>query len=452
MQHQTKTGVVVTGMGCVSPFGVGLAAFWNGLLAGKSAIVQTQDENLRQWAPVVAMCTDFDPAVYLPRKQVLNTDRVTQLALVAAAEALQQAGLLPDPDELPSQQFAQTTTEHNPSGGGLSSDSQAAVSRLRGVHGDDVGIAFGSAFGGIQTYEVGAIRLATQNTNRVGARLVSKSMPNAAAAAIAMEYGLRGPAITYATACASSANAIGEALFWLQSGQVDVVLAGGAECLFTPTVLAGLKDAGALATRGPADFAAWSRPFDVERQGMVMGEGAAIVVLERRDHAQARGAQVLAELLGYGASCDAYHETAPHPQGAGAVLAMRRALRSAALEPNEIDYVNAHATSTPAGDSAEIQALRALFGSHLDKVPVSSIKGATGHMLGAAGAVETVACIQAIRTGWLPPTLHCDQPEQDAPADLVPNTARAGRIRTALSNSFGFGGQNGVVVWGEGNR
>lgn len=430
MSDKASSRVVATGMGCVTPFGVGLDAFWNGLLSGKSAVKPTSNEDWRQWSPAIAECTQFDAAQHLPRKQVMNTDRFTQFALVAAAEALRHAGLL-------SEDGAHPATESG---------------RLHGVHGDDVGVALGSAFGGVQTLEAGSVRLATQSTSRVGARVVSKSIPNAAAAAIAMEYGLRGPNMTYATACASAANAIGEAMYWLQSGQVDVVIAGGAECLFTPTILAGLKDAGALATAGPEDVAAWSRPFDIHRQGMVMGEGAAMVVLERHDHAVARGAHVLADLLGYGASSDAYHETSPHPHGAGAVLAMRRALKSAALTPSEIDYINAHATSTPAGDSAEIHALRDLFGSHLDKLSVSSIKGATGHMLGAAGAVEAVACIQTLRSGWLPPTLNCDEPEQGAPANLVPNEARWAHVRTALSNSFGFGGQNGVLIWGEGNR
>ncbi|MCL6454352.1 MAG: beta-ketoacyl-[acyl-carrier-protein] synthase family protein [Alicyclobacillus sp.] len=418
----SENRVVVTGMGCVTPFGVGLDTFWDGLISGRSAVAATADEVWRQWAPVVAACNHFSPADFLPRKQVMNTDRFTQFALVAGAEALRHAGLL-----------------------GESGD-------VLSVDGDNVGIALGSAFGGIQTFEAASIRLSTQNTSRVGARVVSKSIPNAAAAALAMQHHIRGPVMTYATACASAANAIGEALSWLYTGQVDVVLAGGAECLFTPTILAGLHDAGALATSGPEDLSQWSRPFDADRRGMVMGEGAAFLVLETRRHAERRGAQVLGELLGYGASCDAYHETAPHPEGAGAVLAMRRALKSARLDVGEIGYVNAHATSTPAGDSAEIRALRELFGEHLDNLPVSSIKGATGHMLGAAGAVEAVATVQALRTGVLPPTLNCDRPEAGAPADLVSNEARPCPVDTAISNSFGFGGQNGVLVFGRSGR
>ncbi|MCL6594142.1 MAG: beta-ketoacyl-[acyl-carrier-protein] synthase family protein, partial [Alicyclobacillus sp.] len=193
--------------------------------------------------------------------------------------------------------------------------------------------------------------------------------------------------------------------------------------------------------------ATWSRPFDRHRAGMVMGEGAAVLVLETLAHARRRGAPVLAELIGYGASNDAYHETSPHPQGEGAALAMRRALQSAGLMPQDIDYVNAHATATPAGDTAEALALRAVFGEHLQRLPVSSIKGAVGHLLGAAGAIESIACIMALQTGWLPPTLHCDEPDPLAPPDVVPHRARPQRVTRALSNSFGFGGQNGVLIW-----
>ena len=413
----SRTRVVVTGMGTVTPLGVGLKRFWNGLLQVESAVREMSDPVLQKWTPVAAQAIDFTPEDYLPRKLVSDTDRFTQFALVSAKEALFDAGFDGD-------------SEH-PFG--------------KEVESDRVGLSLGSAFGGVQSLEAGAVKLTS--SVRVSPRLVSKSIPNAAAGAIAMTYHITGPSMTYATACASAANAIGEAVYWLKSGEVDVVLAGGAECLFTPSILAGLKSAGALAQNGPEDKSRWSRPFDANRQGMVMGEGAAILVLEELEHARARGARIYAELTGYGASNDAYHETAPHPDGIGAASAMSRALRSAGLRPKDIDYINAHATSTPAGDSAECKALSRVFGDDLSNIPISSIKGVTGHLLGAAGAIESVACIKAIEDEILPPTAHCEQPDELAPASLICNTPLEKRVNRVLSNSFGFGGQNGVLVW-----
>lgn len=404
-------------MGAVTPFGVGVPIFWDGIVTGQSAIRQTEDEYLRGWAPVVAAATSFDPAPYLDKKQIQNSDRFTQMGLVAAMEALADAGF-PSPEAL--------RGEYDPS---------------------RIGISIGCAFGGVQTLEDGAARLSSGRSSRVGPRLVPKSIPNAAGASIAMHYGIQGSVMTYSTACASSANAIGEASYWLRLGEADMVLAGGAECLFSPAILAGLRAAGALATEGPESFSEWSRPFDKARTGMVMGEGAAMLVLETLERAQARGAHIYAELVGYGSSNDAYHETSPDPKGRGATLAMSKALRSAGLSANDIDYINAHATATPAGDLAESAALRETFGKHIDEIPVSSIKGAVGHMLGTAGAIESIACIQAIRTETLPPTLNCHDKEELAPKDVVPNVSRKAKITRALSSSFGFGGQNGVVIW-----
>ncbi|WP_067621374.1 beta-ketoacyl-[acyl-carrier-protein] synthase family protein [Alicyclobacillus acidiphilus] len=415
MANQTR--IVVTGMGAVTPFGVGVPIFWDGIVTGQSAIRQTEDEYLRGWAPVVAAATSFDPAPYLDKKQIQNSDRFTQMGLVAAMEALADAGF-PSPEAL--------RGEYDPS---------------------RIGISIGCAFGGVQTLEDGAARLSSGRSSRVGPRLVPKSIPNAAGASIAMHYGIQGSVMTYSTACASSANAIGEASYWLRLGEADMVLAGGAECLFSPAILAGLRAAGALATEGPESFSEWSRPFDKARTGMVMGEGAAMLVLETLERAQARGAHIYAELVGYGSSNDAYHETSPDPKGRGATLAMSKALRSAGLSANDIDYINAHATATPAGDLAESAALRETFGKHIDEIPVSSIKGAVGHMLGTAGAIESIACIQAIRTETLPPTLNCHDKEELAPKDVVPNVSRKAKITRALSSSFGFGGQNGVVIW-----
>jgi 3-oxoacyl-[acyl-carrier-protein] synthase II len=411
-----RVRIVVTGMGAVTPFGIGVSSFWDGIVSGRSAISETQDENLRQWAPATAQLSDFNPEEYLDKKQVRQTERSSQMALVAAAEALRDAGW-------------------------------ADSSALHASYPEDrIGISVGSAFGGIQTLEEGAARIHTGTSNKVSARLVPKSIPNAAAAAIAMDYDIHGPVMTYSTACASSANSIGEASYWLRLNEADMVLAGGTECLFTPVILSGLRAAGALA-KAENDFSKWSRPFDKSRTGMVMGEGAAFLVLEKLEHAKARNARIYAELVGYGTSNDAYHETSPDPSGRSAKLAMQKALNSANLQVHEIDYINAHATATPAGDHAESAALRALFGTHLDHIPVSSIKGSVGHMLGTAGAIESIACIRALCTGILPPTLNCDDKEEWAPPDVVPNSSRSQAISRVLSNSFGFGGQNGVLIW-----
>jgi len=409
--------IAVTGMGSVTPFGEGVDRFWASLLAGQSAVFNMKDEFLAQYAPVAAQ-VDLNLEEYLTKKQIRNTDRFTQLALLAAQEALSDAGLIDSDGE-----FIQAQLER-----------------------DDVAVALGSALGGVQSLEQAAADLARDASSRVSPRLISKTIPNAAAAAIAKTYGFRGPVMTYATACASASNAIGEGRYWLMDGTAKVVLAGGAEHLFTPAVLAGLKAAGALALRGPEDKTRWSRPFDEQRQGMVMGEGAAFLVLEPLLQAQQRGAKIYGLLSGYGSSNDAYHETAPHPEGAGALLAMERALKSAGLKPADVDYINAHATATPAGDAAEASALRQLFGPDVDKVPVSSIKGSVGHMLGTAGAIESIACLKSLETGWLPPTLNCETPDRGMPGNIV-TEARQENLSHVLNNSFGFGGQNGVLVF-----
>lgn len=408
--------IVVTGIGAVHPFGVGIASFRAGLRDGRSAVRRIDREDWARYAPVAAPTMDFVPGDHLTKKQVADTDRFSQLAVVAAREALADAGMLRD-------------------------------EQLFQVAPDKVGVAMGSAFGGVQTLEQGAAQLAVRPAGRVSPRLITKAIPSAAGGILAMTWGFTGPVMNYATACASSANAIGEATYWLRAGAADVVLAGGAECLYTPSVLAGLGAAGALAKTGPSDERAWSRPFDRDRAGMVMGEGAAFLVLEPLARAQARGARIYGELIGYGASNDAYHETSPHPQGQGAALAMQRALASADLDAAEVGYINAHATATTAGDAAECAALRTVFGERIDQLPVSSIKGAIGHLLGVAGAIESIACLLALDEGWLPPTLHCEHPESFAPRDLVFAHARQEQVEVALSNSFGFGGHNAALLW-----
>jgi 3-oxoacyl-[acyl-carrier-protein] synthase II len=410
--------IVVTGLGAVTPHGVGVGPFWNGLIQNKSAVRATRDAALQRWAPVVAEVPEFEPTDFLSKKTVRDTARFSHMALVAAMEAVRDAGLAAA------------------SGDGWDP----------GTSPDKTGVFMGTSFGSIRNMDETAAELARENHARVEPRLVSKSIPNAAGSSVAIQFGIEGPVLTYTTACASSANSIGEAATWLRSGRIDVALAGGSDCLFASTLLAGLRASGALVSHGPEDLSTWSRPFDVNRSGMVMGEGAAVLVLEPLERARARGARIYAELVGYGTSSDAFHQIAPHPEGTGAIAAMRMALVDAGVRPEDIDYINAHATSTKAGDTAEIKALNRLFGEALQNIPVSSIKGSIGHLLGAAGAVESLACVKAIETGWLPPNLHCEDPEEGTPPALV-HEARQQPIRYALSNSFGFGGQNGVLLW-----
>lgn len=411
--------IAVTGIGTVTPYGIGLSTFWENLIANRSAVNTVEDEFLRQCSPVGASVPNFFPTDFLPRKLANNTARFAQYALIAAAEALTDAGILRSNRE----------------------------TLAPGIDPNRIGTAIGTATGGIQSLEIGSGKIAKEASNRVGPRMITKAISNAAAGAIAIRYGLRGPSVTYVTACAASANSIGESTFWFWRDDVDFVLAGGADCMWSPALLSGLSDAGAIAKTGPADATTWSRPFDKNRTGMVIGEGSAMLVLEPLERAKARGAHVYAILAGYGASNDAYHDTCPHPEGTGSTLAIQRALRSARLSTKDIDYVNAHATSTIVGDIAEAKALRTIFGDRLDTIPVSSIKGAIGHMLGSAGAIESVACIKALETGIIPATLHCDEREEIAPLDVVPNNSRKLNIQTALSNSFGFSGQNGILIW-----
>ncbi|HEX6923325.1 MAG TPA: beta-ketoacyl-[acyl-carrier-protein] synthase family protein [Bacillales bacterium] len=410
--------IVVTGLGSVSPHGVGVPTFWDSLLAHKSGVRATEDSVISEIAPVVADVKGFKGTDFLTRKMAKDTARFSHMALVAAAEAVRDADLA--------------------EGEGENWSPDADPERT--------GIFMGTSFGSIRDMDDASTALAKGETARAEPRLVSKSIPNAAGSTLAIRYGVEGPVLTYTTACASSANSLGEAAMWLKSGQIDVAMAGGTDCLFSSTLLAGLKASGALAVQGPDDYSKWSKPFDVDRAGMVMGEGAAVLILEPLERAKARGAHIYAELAGYGTTNDSFHQIAPHPEGKGAIAAMKQALRSAEIEPGDIEYINAHATSTKAGDSAEIKALHKLFGERLKDIPVSSIKGSIGHSLGAAGAIESLACVKAVETGWLPPNLHCTNPEEGTPSGLL-HESRKQQARYALSNSFGFGGQNGVVVW-----
>ncbi|HTX30813.1 MAG TPA: beta-ketoacyl-ACP synthase II [Solirubrobacteraceae bacterium] len=395
--------VVITGLGAVTPLGVGarrLHARWS---AGDCGIEDG-----------VGRCSEFEPTDVLSAKEVRRSDRFTQLALAASAEALEDAGWA---DELP----------HDPA---------------------SIGCVIGTGIGGLGSMESGHDVLRDRGAGRVSPLLVPMMMTNAAAGVVAMRHGLRGQSFSIGSACAAGSNAIGVATRMIQSGDATAVLAGGAEATLTPLATAAF---GAMEATSKIGI---SRPFDARRDGFVMGEGAGVLVLEDADAAEARGAQVLGEVLGYAATSDAHHLTAPDPEGRGAAEAIRRALDDADLSPDDIDYVNAHGTSTQLNDRAETGALKSALGEHAYRVPVSSTKSAVGHLLGAAGAVEAIATVLALADRVAPPTLGYEEPDEDMGLDYVPGSAQALPERSgskppvALSNSFGFGGHNAVLCLG----
>jgi 3-oxoacyl-[acyl-carrier-protein] synthase II len=404
--------VVVTGLGAVTPVGVGAKAYWDAITAGHSGVgpLTLVDPELVP-SKVAAECLDFDPATSLGPKEAKRLDRSTQFALTSAREAWEDARI------------------------------EGAVDK------DETGVVFATGIGGINSLLASDKVLHTKGPNRVSPFTVPQLMPNAAAGQIAMKLGLRGPNFCTTTACAASNHAIGLAFQAIQHGEADAMIAGGSEAAFVDIALVAFAQMTALATKFNDHPEEASRPFDALRNGFVMGEGAGALILEERDHALRRGAQVHAELIGFGQSADAFHVTAPSEDGSGAALAIRRALRSAGLEPQAVGYVNAHGTSTPAGDVSETRALRLAFGDHADRLAVSSTKSMIGHLFGAAGAVEGVATVLAVRDGILPPTINQTDPDPSCDLDYVPNQARKASVEAAISNGFGFGGHNAVVVF-----
>lgn len=414
--------IVVTGLGAVTPAGRGVDDAWEGVLAGKAAAAL--DPSLAEsGSPVTLSCRvpTFDPDAELGRGTRRRMDRYTQLALLAGAEALADAGLL-------------TPTEDDLYGDGLDAD-------LR----DRVGLLLGSGIGGAETWDSEYPNYLERGPKRTSPLFIPKMLSNTAAGSIAIRSGARGPNMTVNTACAAGASAIHVARDLLRSGQADVMVAGGVEAGITGLAVSAFAQMGALTRNG--DPVTASRPFDVDRDGFVMGEGASIVVLETEDHARARGAEILAYVAGAGASADAHHATAPPEDGSGAVLAMQRALADADVEPATVGHVNAHGTSTPLNDAAEARALRRVFGDALDDVAVSSTKGVTGHLLGAAGAVEAVLSIQALRTGLVPPTAGTRTVDPAIDLDVVVDAPRDVALDVVMSNSFGFGGQNASLLF-----
>jgi 3-oxoacyl-[acyl-carrier-protein] synthase II len=404
--------VVVTGLGAVTPVGVGAKAYWDAITAGRSGVgplTLVDPEPLP--SKVAAECLDFDPAASLGPKEAKRLDRSVQFALTSAREAWEDARI------------------------------DGAVDK------DETGVVFATGIGGISSLLASEKVLHTKGPNRVSPFTVPQLMPNAAAGQIAMKLGLRGPNFCTTTACAASNHAIGLAFQAIRQGEAVAMIAGGSESAFVDIALVAFAQMTALATKFNDRPEEASRPFDALRNGFVMGEGAGALILEERDHALRRGAQVHAELIGFGQSADAFHITAPSEDGSGAALAMTRALRSAALEPEAVGYINAHGTSTPTGDASETRAIRLAFGDHADRLAVSSTKSMIGHLFGAAGAVEGVATVLAIREGILPPTINQTDPDPACDLDYVPNQARKATVEVAMSNGFGFGGHNAVVVF-----
>ena len=407
--------VVVTGMGMVTGLGNDVASTWSGLVAGRSAVrtIASFDPS-RLTSQIAAEVRDFDASGILDRKEIRRTDRYIQLGLVAAREALDQAGL---------------------------------PAHFEGELAERTGVILGTGLGGVGTLTDGFTANALRGPDRISPFLVPMGISNTGAGMIAIQYGMTGPNFAVVSACATGGHAVGESSEIIRRGDADIMIAGGTEAGIFEPLVGGFTAMRALSTRND-DPAAASRPFDAGRDGFVVGEGAGVLVLEALEHAAARGATILAELVGYAATADASHITLPAPGGIGAVRAARRALEKAGLSAADIDHVNAHATSTSEGDKAELLAIRSIFGDDAGRVAITANKSMLGHTLGAAGAIEAIATIMAIREGCVPPTINLDSPDPEAEGlDLTPNVAASREIRAALSNSFGFGGQNTALIF-----
>jgi 3-oxoacyl-[acyl-carrier-protein] synthase II len=405
--------VVITGLGAVSPFGVGVTVLWQGLLEGKSGIGTIEQFDTSAFKVRFAgEVKHFVPEQLLDAKAARRLDRFAQFALVASKAALEDSGF-----EL------------------------AREDPFR------CGVIFGSGIGGISEFEEQHARYIAKGPGRISPFVIPKMIPNSASGTVSIEFGLCGPNTTVSTACASAAHAVGDALRAIQHDEADVMLTGGSEAGITPMGLGGFINAGALSMRND-DPARASRPFDADRDGFVLSEGAGVLVLEEYEHARKRGATIYAEVLGVGNTADAHNITAPHPEGSGAAMAMRMALRNARLNPEEIAYINAHGTSTPLGDAAETKAIKQVFGPHAHRVAISSTKSMIGHLLGASGGVELIATALSIKRGLIHPTINYQTPDPACDLDYVPNKTREARVRRAISNSFGFGGHNCTVAIG----
>ena len=404
--------VVITGLGVVTPIGSDLETFWSNLKKGVSGIRKIEAFDTTGYdCRIGGEVRDFDPKPFFKNpKDVRRTDRFTQLSMAAAKMAVEDGGI--DMEKLRRDRF---------------------------------GVIVSSGIGGLRTLQDQHTVLLTKGPSRNSPFTIPMLISNMASGLISMEYGLQGPNLCIVTACATSNNAIGESWRIIKFGDADIFLAGGSEASIVAIGLAGFSAMRALSTRNDEPERA-SRPFDRDRDGFVMSEGAGVVVVEELEHAKARGAKIYCELAGYGLSADAYHMTAPPPDGEGAARAMRMALKHARVSPDQVDYINAHATSTDIGDICETRAIKKVFGEHAYKVSISSTKSMTGHLLGGAGAVEMAACALSIRDSVIPPTINLEHPDEACDLDYTPNVAREKKVRVALNNAFGFGGHNATLV------
>ncbi|WP_066639351.1 beta-ketoacyl-ACP synthase II [Desulfolucanica intricata] len=404
--------VVATGIGVISPVGTGIESFWPTLTAGVSGIGKITRFDPTDFSTQIAgEVKDFNPLDFLDKKEARRMDRFAQFAVAATKMAVDDAAL-----------------------------------DLEKIDRNRVGVVVGSGVGGLETLEDQANVLSKRGPGRISPFFVPMMIANMGAGQIAIAFGLRGPNITTVTACASSTNAVGDAVKLIQRGHADVVIAGGTEAPITPLAVGGFCSMRAMSTRNDAPEEA-SRPFDADRDGFVIGEGAAILVLESEEHALKRGARIYGEIAGYGTTCDAYHITAPEPEGTGAAASMQMALEDAGIKPEQVDYINAHGTSTPLNDKLETIAIKRVFGDRAKHLAVSSTKSMTGHMLGAAGALEAAVCLLVINRNLIPPTINYRTPDPDCDLDYVPNVARKAKVDVAMSNSFGFGGHNATLIF-----
>lgn len=405
--------VVVTGVGALTPVGVGKEDYWSGLMSGKSGVGPiTLFDTERFDVKIAGEVKGFDPTAYADRKETRRMDRFVQLGVAAALLAIEDANL--------------KITEQNA---------------------ERVGVLVGTGVGGLQTLENEIRNLIEKGPNRVSPLLIPMMIADMASGHISILTGAKGPNSTVVTACATGAHAIGDSLEILRRGQADVMICGGTEASVTMTAVAGFGNMKAMTSKFNDDPTRASRPFEANRDGFVIGEGAGVLILETLEHAEKRGATIYCEVAGYGMSGDAYHMTQPAPGGEGVARAMKLALKDAELEPEQIGYVNAHGTSTPLNDKNETAALKTVFGDYAYKLAVSSTKSMTGHLLGGAGAIEAVACALAIQREMLPPTINYETPDPECDLDYIPNVARAARVDAVLSNNSGFGGHNAVVVF-----
>lgn len=399
--------VVVTGLGVVSPLGSDVETFWSRLVAGESGIGPVTRFDVSKYdTRIGGEVREFRAEDFLDKKEIRRADLFVQYAIGATAQAVKQAGVSAD------------TVDPN-----------------------RYGVVVGSGIGGIATFEDQHRTLLEKGPSRVSPFFIPMMISDMASGQVSIQYGAKGPNYCTVSACSSGAHAVGDAFRIIQNNEADVMISGGAEAPITPVSFAGFCSMKAMSTRNDEPQKA-SRPFDAQRDGFVMGEGAGVLVLEELEHARRRGAKILAEIVGYGATGDAHHMTAPAPEGEGAARAMRAAIRDSGLDLESFGYLNAHGTSTPLNDKFETQAIKSVFGDQAKKLPVSSTKSMTGHLLGAAGGLETIICVLALERHKLPPTINYENPDPDCDLDYVPNTARAVELQAALSNSLGFGGHN----------